>query len=236
MSEVYLVQELYSNPLEYSSAEQKVPILRAVCSTMAEAAELVAKQKSQELQQDIDKQGSASLSHNLFIVKAPLNTYVDTMQLQRLNPTFNDLTEETRKNFKAVLESHKELTAKVAPAGNPNLRVDPIVYIKDRRAREAELMKRLNVSPMPPFANPVAKKAAGTVPQPAQGITVRPAGEVPQSLKSAAPEQQQQQQEQKQVSTSVVDILPGLATGAAFTGVVTGTQGVASSPTSRVTQ
>lgn len=255
MSEIYLVQELYNNPYEYSSANQKIGIVKAVCSSLSEAAEVVAKSKMQEIQTIIDQshagKSAIPLSHNLFITKAPMNTVVDILQLPRTNPTFADLSEETKKNFQAVLASEKELTgarAKIAisDATSEHLRVDPLIYVKDRRAREAELMRRANVAPMPAVTTrPAPVRTGGTIPQPAQPISVQVAGEVPSSLQPAAKtaEQPSTKAAQQLVSTfAVSDILPGLvSTGfpdaTTVTGVVTTPpQGVATSVTSRVTQ
>jgi hypothetical protein len=192
MDKVFLVQELYNNPFEYSSANMKIPIVRAVCESLIQAAEFVAKRKMLEIENSIAlaRAGKATvpIAENLFITNVPLNVSIDdALQLPRILPTFNDLTEATRKDLQAALSLKSQIPL-LPPAinsgiaaANPNLNVDPSIYVKDRRARENELMKRFNVAPMPPIPARMKRLPqgvpSGTIPQPAQPITVRPIGE-----------------------------------------------------------
>ena len=184
-TEQYLILELYHNPHEYSSAEGHLPIIRAVCPSLEQAAELIGKKKINEVQQLVDKYNeggtAGSFTQNLFVVKVPVNSFVDTMNLPRISVTESHLKNDTRQQLKAVMQNYNDIHSKVMKNGvsdRPNLQVDPNVYERDRRAREYELMQRMHIRPLWRGNAPVRRKnvvpvLGGNVPQPAAPVTVQ---------------------------------------------------------------
>ncbi len=176
----FVVFEMYNNPNEYSSANQILPIAQAVCTSLKEAAEVVALIKINDLQRIIDNhtkgnytRSSLTYDKDLFVVKVSPNETFSAMNLPRQSLSNDMLTDETAKLLSATQSSFNQSTGgtlKSTVKENINLKVDPSAYERDRKARESEMMKRWNVAPLQ-YKNSVA----GTVPQPAKPIMVRQA-------------------------------------------------------------
>lgn len=191
----FLVLELYSNPNEYSSAHDRIPVVRAVCTDIDAASEIIALKKIADLQNIIDEHASGkkfkSFVQNLFVVSIPNNNLIDILTYPKVQISENNLTDETRKNLQATVASYQEIPGasevmKGVPHGgnpgsvgdrlsnaivNPNLQVDPSIYNKDRRAREIEMMRRMNVKPISAKSTP----GGSLQPIPAKPIIVSPA-------------------------------------------------------------
>jgi hypothetical protein len=176
--EVYAIFTSFHDPLNYTTANG-LPILKAICTDRSSAAELVAKAKIGELTTLSDafrKTGGKVAMENfvqtLFVVKLPKNINVNPLEFPKVAVTERDLSDETRKDLQAAMASYNQLRggSKISPSSslsttNQNLRVDPSIYDMDRRAREYEMMKRLNVEPV---------RNRTVAPQPAQPIAVQP--------------------------------------------------------------
>lgn len=175
----FIVLEMYNNPSEYSSANERIPFFRASCDDLNSAAELVAADKIRHITAVTENNGHES-SSGLYVVQAPKNVLVDPLRLPRLLISSDLLTEETwstlQKKLKELADfNEKKGVLKGTSAGsNIAVKKDPLhvnvnTYERDRRAREWELMRRMNIQPMsagripPPIAPP---------PQPAQPVVV----------------------------------------------------------------
>lgn len=197
-SDQYLVLELYHNPHEYNSMEGKVTVIRAVCPTLQDAAELIGERSIKDIQGILDDYNTngtmKSYQENLFVVKVPVNTFVDTMNLPRIPLTESDLSETTRNQLKSVKQNYTEMPQDILRnpknSSSDALYVNRDIYEKDRRAREYEMMQRRNIQPLwrGNITNNANSNASnrnrrrtvipagdGTIPQPAIPVQVRQA-------------------------------------------------------------
>jgi len=178
----YLVLELLG--------EGQGATVRAVCSSLSDAAELIANRKISEVQNIIDSynssHGLSSYNQNLFVIKAPQNTYLDVTNEPRVNIVENDLSDHTKALLRAVMKLYNELHSSVMKSSTVelnHLNVNPNTYERDRKAREYELMQRMHVRPLwrgnvtggdnsGKRVN-VVPTATGNIPQPAANISVQ---------------------------------------------------------------
>lgn len=181
----FVVFELYHNPNEYSSMEGRLPLVRSVCSTLEDAAEIVAKMKIDKLQSILDAyrtgQQMQPLTYNTIVAKVLMGTIVDPMNLTRIPVTEANLSPEIKDKLNASVNLYNET---VRPSSNApllsgnQLRVDPSSYQKDRSAREWEMMHKMNVQPLwTKRVNPIVSPSVtrGKIPQPASEVTIRQA-------------------------------------------------------------
>lgn len=210
----YVVMELYHNVHDYTSFNEQVQVLKAICPSSHDAAEIIAKAKIQEMQRMVDNHNAGKpmtpFKENMFVVKVPQNTIVDTNNLPKLSVTEGDLSQDTVQQMHAVTEAYNGIFSKNMTSGDStvgHLRVDPSLYEKDRRAREYELMQRLHIRPLwrGNVRVPVTPPNSGRIPQPAthmsiQGATPGMADELKTIPNSKVPTP----------STSAPTALPGL--------------------------
>jgi|SRR6478609_3245356 len=187
----YVIFEFYHNAQEYTSIEGKVPIVRAICPSLQEAAELIGQRNITEIRALLDahedKGTMGTFQEYLYVVKAPVNTFVDILNLPRIPLEHDVLTEPTRNMLKAVKEQYNQLSEKIlkgTPRANAHLQVNQDIYEKDRRAREYEMMQRMHIKPLwrgnvTNAALPVKKRSQvipttdGRIPQPAVPVSVQ---------------------------------------------------------------
>lgn len=149
----YLILEVYHDQSGYSSADGQVPIIRAVCTSLEEAADLIGKRKITEMQSILDdfkRSGTMrTYKQDLFVVKASSNTFVDVMSLPRIPVVQGLLKPELKGQLTAVSQSYNDAANKALTApSNDKLSVPSGVYESDRKAREFEMMQRLHVKPL----------------------------------------------------------------------------------------
>lgn len=185
MTDVYLVQELYSNSLEYSSLNERFWNTTAVCSTLENAAEIVANHKISEIQkilQDFTIKGFLHpIKESISVVKVSLNTRFESVQeFPRIPITENYLKPETKQLLEKSLNDLKNTKSKMTlnhnmTSQNNNLYVDPNVYIRDRKARENENLKRQKWQPVVQTHKVYSTLQQNPLqPQHAQPVTVNP--------------------------------------------------------------
>jgi hypothetical protein len=183
---VFVVFELYHNPNEYSSIEGKLPLLRSVCLTLEEAAEIIAKRKTNELQKIVDGSHPGRqirpLVETMFVSKISFNEIINPMGLVHVPITEAHLSAETKEKLHSMINVYNEMAQPNSKISAPllienRLQVDPSSYEKDRRAREWEMIQRMNIRPLwtRRFASPLLE--SGTIPQPGREITIHPVQE-----------------------------------------------------------
>jgi len=182
---VYLVLELYHNPYEYSSAEGRVPIVRAVCRSIESAAEIIGKHKITELQSQVDKyragEKMAPFAQRHYVVKTGWDNYFDVYNLPKMSVKESQLSAKTDAELRAVTDSYNNLHSEMMKMTNDQisekrLEVDPNAYRRDRKAREYEMMQRMHIRPLwrtrVATSFPNSRMVSGSVPGPATPISI----------------------------------------------------------------
>jgi len=125
---VYLIQQQWPRgPREYQSAYETVYVTRAVCSTLERANELVQELKERE-----------KAHHGYVLLQVPADQ------------TFSAEHHNGELNAYGGSGSLGDCHVPASTAGKQTLYVDPATYTRDRKIKEAEMMTRYNVRPVPP--------------------------------------------------------------------------------------
>jgi hypothetical protein len=182
---VFPVFELYHNPHEYSSYEASFPLLVAVSPTLEDAAEMLARKKIDELQTIVDShkpgQEPPPLRSNMFVSKISVNQPINPLNSTRIPVTESHLTLDTKNKLHSVVSAYNQFSKPASESSRLTtrnaLRVEHSTYEKDRRAREWEMIHRMNFRPLWTQQQSVqnASTPASTIPQPASQVNIRPA-------------------------------------------------------------